>query len=185
MQKPIVLASCRLLAQLHQCDEETPAPTGLVRPSPAHPAAVDNEHMAADVCAGSTGQVHGRTFKVLGRAPAAGGDAGADAGEALRVAEQGRVHLRLNIAGRDGVDGDALAGPLVGEALGDLADGALGGGVGGDGETALEGEEGGKVDDAAAAARHGGGLETEHVGADVAAERKDGIEVDLDDLEAS
>lgn len=138
--------------------------------------------MPADICACSARQVHRRALEVVGRPPAAGGDAGADAGEALGVAEQGRVHLRLNVARGDGVDGDALAGPLVGEALGDLADGTLGRGVRGHCQAALEGEQRGKVDDAAAAAGGGRGRKLQHVGADVAAEGEDGVEVYLDDL---
>jgi hypothetical protein len=40
--------------------------------------------------------------------------------------------------------------PFVAERFGQLSDGAFGGGVGGDGEAALEGEEGAEVDDFAA-----------------------------------
>lgn len=138
--------------------------------------------MAAHVRARATRQIHGRALEVLGAAPSPRGDARADARQALRVGQQRRVHLRLDVPRGDGVNGDALARPLVGEALGELADGALGGGVGGHGEAALEGEQRGEVDDAAAAAGDGGGVEVKHVGADVAAEREDGVEVDLHDL---
>lgn len=63
-----------------------------------------------------------------------------------------------------------------------MADGALGCGVGGNSEAALECEQRRKVDDAAAAAGDRRGLELEHLGADVTAESEDGVEVDLDDL---
>ena len=138
--------------------------------------------MPADICARAAGEVHCRALEVVGGAPAAGRDAGADAGEALRVAEQGRVHLRLDVARGNGVDGNALARPLIGEALGDLADGALGRGVRGHRQATLEGEQRGKVDDAAAAAGGRRGGELQHLGADVAAEGEDGVEVYLDDL---
>lgn len=138
--------------------------------------------MPTDVRTRSTGKVHRGTLEILGRAPTPRGNPRTDASQTLGVVEQGRVHLRLDIPRGNGVDGDALAGPLVGEALCELADGSFGSGVGGDGEAALEGEEGGKVDDAAAAAGDGGGGEVEHVGADVAAEGEDGVEVYLDDL---
>jgi hypothetical protein len=151
-------------------------------PLPAHPAAVYQQRRATHVAAGLAGEIDARALEVVGRPPPAGGDAGRDAGEAVGVLEQALVHVGLDVARGDGVDGDAAAGPLVGEALCQLADGALGGGVGGHGEAALEGQQRRKVDDAAAAARHGVRVEAEHVGAKVAAEAEDGAEVDLDDL---
>lgn len=80
---------------------------------------------------------------------------GTDAGQPLRVIQQRGVHLGLDVPGRDGIHRDPLSGPLVGEALGELADGALGRGIGRDGEAALEGEQRGKVDDGPPAPRHG------------------------------
>ena len=65
--------------------------------------------------------------------------------------------------------------PFVAERFGELAEGALGGGVGGDGEAALEGEEGAKVDDLASAEGH-------HVSAGSLAEEPDGLEVDVENL---
>lgn len=139
--------------------------------------------MPAHVRTGLAGQIHRRALEVLGAAPSARRDSGANAGKTLGVVEQRRVHLRFNVTWRNGVDRDTLGRPLVGEALGDLADGALGCGVGGNSEAALECEQRRKVDDAAAATGDGGGLELEHMGADVAAEGEDGVEVDLNDLE--
>lgn len=127
-------------------------------------------------------QIHRRSLKVLGRPPSARGNSRADARQPLRIIQQRRVHVRLNVSRRNGVDRDALGRPLIGKRLCDLAHGALGRGVGGDCEAALEGEQRGEVDDAAATAGDGGDGEGEHFAAKVAAEREDGVEVDLDDL---
>lgn len=64
-----------------------------------------------------------------------------------------------------------------------MCDSTLGRCVGGDGKSALKGEERREVDDAAAAAGRGRGFEGKHVCANVAAECKDGGEVYLDDLD--
>lgn len=127
-------------------------------------------------------QIHRRSLKVLGRPPSARGNSRADACQPLRVIQQRRVHVRLNVSRRNGVDRDALGRPLIGKRLCHLTHGALGRGVGGDCEAALEGEQRGEVDDAAATAGDGGDGEGEHLAAKVAAEREDGVEVDLDDL---
>lgn len=138
--------------------------------------------MPAHIRTGPAGQIHRRALEVFGAAPSARWDSGANAGKTLGVVEQRRVHFRFNVTWRNGVDRDTLGRPLVGEALGDLADGALGCGVGGNSEAALECEQRRKVDDAAAAAGDGRGLELEHLGADVSTEGEDGVEVDLNDL---
>lgn len=96
--------------------------------------------MPADIATRSARQIHGCPLEVVRRPPAPRGDACADAGQAFRIAEQGRVHFRLDVSRGDGVDRDALACPLVGEALGDLADGTFGRGVRGHRQAALEGE---------------------------------------------
>lgn len=127
-------------------------------------------------------QVHRRSLEVLGRPPSARGNSSTNARQPLRVVQQRRVHVCLDVSGRNGVDRDALGRPLVGKRLCDLAHGALGRGVGGDCEAALEGEQRGEVDDAAAAAGGGRDGQGEHLTAKVAAEREDGVEVDLDDL---
>lgn len=138
--------------------------------------------MPTYIAARLTRQVHRRALEVLGRPPSARRDSTTDARQPLRVVQQRSVHVRLNVSGRNGVDGDALGRPLVGKRLCDLAHGALGRGVGGDCEAALEGEQRGKVYDAAATAGDGRDGEGEHLAAKVAAEREDGVEVDLDDL---
>jgi len=152
---------------------------------PSHPPSIHNHRMPAHIRTRLTRQEHRRAPEVLGRAPPPGRDPLADAGQPLRVAQQRRVHVRLDVAGRDGVDRDPPGRPLVGEALGQLRHGALGRRVRRHGEAALEGEQRGEVDDAALAARHGRDGQVEHVRAGVAAEAEDGVEVDLDDLRAA
>lgn len=128
------------------------------------------------------GQIDRCSLEVLGRPPSARGNSSADARQPLRIVQQRRVHVCLNVSRRNGVDRDALGRPLVGKRLCDLAHGALGRGVGGDCEAALEGEQRGEVYDAAATASDGGDGQGEHLAAKVAAEREDGVEIDLDDL---
>lgn len=149
---------------------------------PSKPTSINNQDVTRNVGTGSAGQVDGCTLKVLGRAPSARWDTGADAGQPLRVVQERRVHVRVNVARSNGVDCDTLGCPLVGEALGHLPNGSLGGGVRGHGESALEGQQRGVVDDAASTPGDGGGFETQHVPADIATEGKDRIEVDLHDL---
>lgn len=148
----------------------------------AHPATVHDQHMAANIGARPRRKVHRCALEVFRGAPAASRDSSANASQSLGVVEQGCVHVRLNVAGSNGVNRDALGRPLVGKRLCQLADSTLGSCVGRDSKTALEGKEGCVVDDTAAAASDGRGLQLEHMGADVAAEGEDGVEVDLDDL---
>lgn len=129
--------------------------------------------MPTNIRSRSTRQINRRPLEILGRPPLPRRNPRRDALQPLRVRQQRLIHIRLDVPRRNGVDGDALGRPLVGEALGQLSDGALGRRVGGDGEAALEGQEGGEVDDAASAACDGGGFEVEHVGADVAADGED------------
>ena len=138
--------------------------------------------MSAHVATGPAGQVHGRPLEVLGCSPPPGRDPRRDARQPVLVLEQGLVHVRVDVPRRNGVDRDAPIGPLVRHALCQLPNGALASRVGGHVEPTLEGEQRGKVDDAAPAAGDGAGLELEHVGADVAAQGEDGVEVDLHDL---
>lgn len=120
-------------------------------------------------------EIHHRPLKVLGRPPSTRRDSRADARQPLRVVQKRRVHLCLDVSRRNGVDRDALGRPLVGKRLCDLAHGSLGRRIGGHGEAALEGQQRGEIDDAAAAAGRGGNGEGEHLAAKVAAEGEDGI----------
>src|SRR4051812_20834547 len=86
---------------------------------PSHPPAIHKQYMPTNIRTGPTGKIDGRPLEVLGTPPATGRDSGRDARQPLRVVEQRRVHVRLDVAGRDGIDRDALGRPLVGEALGE------------------------------------------------------------------
>lgn len=129
-----------------------------------------------------TRKIHSRALEVLGLSPSTRRNTVINALQSLRVIQNSFVHVGVDVARGNAVDSDALGRPLVGEALCHLADGALGGSVGGDSQAALESKQRAEVDDAAAAAGDGGGLEGKHVAADVAAEGEDGVEVYLHDL---
>lgn len=138
--------------------------------------------MPTDIAARLAGQVDGGALEILGVSPPARGDPGRDARQPLLVLEQGLVHVRGDVPRRDGVDGDAAAGPLVGKRLGQLRDGALARRVGRHRQPALEREQAGIVDDGAPAARDGVRLQREHVRAHVARQRKHRPEVHLHHL---
>lgn len=121
-------------------------------------------------------------LEVLRVTPPPSGYPFADAPQPPFVRQERRVHLRLDIPRSDRVDRDPLRGPLVGQRFCQLCHRAFGRGVGGDGESTLEREQAGKVDDASSAAGGGRGFEGEHMGADVAAEREYRREVYLEDL---
>lgn len=106
----------------------------------------------------------------------------ADALQACGIIQQRRVHIGLNVSRRNSVNCHAARCPLVGKALGQLANSTLGRRVGGHRQAALEGEQRGKVDDGSPATRYRRWLELKHVCAKVAAESKDGAEVDLDHI---
>ena len=90
------------------------------------------------------------------------------------VGAQRRGVVGLHVAGRDRVDVDAVRRPFVGERLGELRDAALGRGVAGHGDAALEREQRRDVDDLAAAAA------VEHVAAGGAAQPEDARQVHVD-----
>lgn len=141
--------------------------------------------MPANIPAPPPRQKHDRPLEVLGNPPPPRRDPLVDPPPPPLVPQQRLVHLRLDVPRRHRIDRDALGRPLVGEGLCELGDGALGGGVGGDGEAALEGEEGGEVDDCAAAGGDGVRREGEYVGGEVAGQGEDCVEVYLEDLGGS
>src|SRR3569833_3359945 len=106
--------------------------------SPAHPPAVHNQHVAADIGTSPASQEDDAPLEVIGIPPAAGGDAGRDAGQAVGIGQQNRDHVGVDVAGGDGVDVDAAGGPLKNKTQSQLGHGALAGGVGGDGDAPLE-----------------------------------------------
>lgn len=78
------------------------------------PAAVDDEDVAADVVARWGSKENGGTGYILRRAPASGGDALEDLTGAGGVALEGFSEVGGHVAGGDGVDLNAVRGPLVG-----------------------------------------------------------------------
>ena len=142
--------------------------------SAAAPAAVDGHDVAGEVVARVGGEEDDGAFEVGGFAPAVGGDALEDFEGALGVGLEGGGVVGAHVAGGDGVDLDAVGGPFVGEGFGELADGALAGGVSGNRDAAEKREQGGDVDDFAGAAG-------DHVLAGGAAGDEDAVEVDVED----
>ncbi len=108
-------------------------------------------------------------------APAGGGDSREDGGVAGFVGAEGGGVVGGDVAGGDGVDVDAFACPLVGEGFGERGDAAFAGGISGDGDAALEGEERGGEDDFSGAAG-------DHLFADFAGEDELRVEVHFDDF---
>ncbi len=107
-------------------------------------------------------------------APAGGGDTLEDLAVAGLVGLESFGVGRREVAGGDGVDLDALGGPLVGERLGELGDATFGGRVGGNADASLEAEEGGYVYDLAVASG-------DHVAGGQLRELEGAGEVDLED----
>src|SRR5579862_307055 len=114
----------------------TALPPAAARGSASEPAAIDDEDVAIDVIRCGRREEHGRTREIGRRAPPAGGNAFADLPRARVVGPQLRRVVRDHVAGRDRVDVDAAARPLVGERLGELRDAALRGRITGDGDAA-------------------------------------------------
>jgi hypothetical protein len=68
-----------------------------------------------DVAGSFAGEEDDRAFKILGIAPATGGDAGEHLLAADRIVAQGLGVVGGNLTGADGVDVDTLSGPFVRE----------------------------------------------------------------------
>src|ERR1019366_2277709 len=118
-------------------------------------AAVDGEHVPGDVGGLFAGQeLHG-AGDVLGLADAAERNLGEVLG--LHFIGQDPRHVGLDVAGGDGVDGDAAAADLLGEGLGHGDHAALGGGVVGLPGGSRLSHHGGDIDDPSPAAAHHGG----------------------------
>lgn len=142
--------------------------------SPPHPASINSHHLTGNIRTRPSRQPNHDTLEIPRSPPSAHGDAFQDAPRAILIRNQRGIHIRLDISRRDSIDIDALGGPFVGERFGELRDAAFGSGVGGDGESALEREEGGDVYYAASVSvavwgQRGG----EHVCSHVTAELED------------
>lgn len=111
--------------------------------------------MPTDIATRPTGKVHRRPLKVLWAPPSSGRDPGVNTRQPLRIIQQRRVHLRLNVPRRNGIHRDAPGSPLIRKALGKLPNSALGGRVRGNSQPALKRQQRCEIDDTAAAARRG------------------------------
>lgn len=138
--------------------------------------------MSAHISTGLGGKKYNRPLEILGCTPATGRYPLRDTLEPLGVGKQGLIHIGGDVPGGDTVDGDTAVGPLVGKCLGYLGNATFTGGVGGDGDATLEGQEGAEVNDAPLSARGAVFGQLEHMGGDIAAQGKRGVEVDLDHL---
>ena len=137
---------------------------------------IDDEQLATYILTSATGKEDRRACKVVWVAPTTCGDAGRDLLGADGVGEEGLVHVRIDVAGDDGIDVDVVGGPLVCEGLDELSHTTLCARIGGDGEAALVGEEGGDEDNLSLAVG-------EHVCPCCAGKEECRGEVDGDDLE--
>jgi hypothetical protein len=73
---------------------------------------------------------------------------------AAKTGKRDNVHVCCNITGTDPVHLNVMFTPLVAESFGKLSEGALGCGVSRDGESALESQQGAKVDNLSTAERN-------------------------------
>ncbi len=119
-----------------------------------HDAAVDVDDLAADVVGGRRGEEHHGSHHVLRLAPAPRRRAPLHPAVELGIVHQRRVHLGGDVAGSDGVDGDALRRPFRRHRPGQHLDTALRRRVGGDGGPRQFAGQRTDVDDLAVAARH-------------------------------
>src|SRR5690242_1291767 len=109
--------------------------------SSAEPSAVDRKDRAVDIVGGRRGEENDRARDVFGLSPAARGYAFEDRAGTIGILTQRPGVVRLDVAGRDGIDIDTGARPLVGERLGHARDRVLGGGVTDDVDATLEAEQ--------------------------------------------
>ena len=119
---------------------------------PTHPPTIHRDNLARDIATGTTSQEDHHALEVFWLTPPTGRNTCHDTGVPALVIDQCGVHVRGNVSRSNGVDIDTLGYPLVRQSLGELAHTTLGRGVGGHGDTTLESQERGNVDDGAPAA---------------------------------
>lgn len=119
---------------------------------PTHPPTIHRDNLARDIATGTTSQEDHHALEVFWLTPPAGRNTCHDTGVPALVIDQCLVHVRGNVSRSNGVDIDTLGYPLVRQSLGELAHTTLGRGVGGHGDTTLESQERGNVNDGTPAA---------------------------------
>ncbi len=119
---------------------------------------------------------HGGIAYVRRRAPAAGRNAAQYGGAALGISAQGGGVVGLDIARRYGIDIDVPGRPFAGKEPGQADDTMFRGGVGGDADAALEGQDRCDIDDAALA------LLSQHVAAKDLREKEQALQIEIHHL---
>lgn len=83
----------------------------------SHPATIHADNLSRDVGTCCTSEEDHYSLEVLRFPPSASRDSGHDTRVAVLVIDQSDVHIRVDVAGRDRIDGDALGYPLIRESL--------------------------------------------------------------------
>src|SRR5690606_17404212 len=115
-------------------------------------ASVDENGLPVHVVRSTRGQPHCWACQVLDGSPAASRGAAQDPGVEFLVIHQILRHFGVDIARCDAVDLKSCSGPFCGHGAGEIAQSALGRGVGGDGGSGQVGLHRTDVDDLAFAA---------------------------------
>src|ERR1017187_5659506 len=114
-------------------------------------AAIDGDALAGDEAGAIGGQQDGGADQLIGAAETGHGGAQLELAAAFGAIEERGVDVGAEDAAGDGVDVDAIAGPLDGEAAGEREDGGFRRGVGGDLDQGDERVERRYINNAAAA----------------------------------
>ena len=80
---------------------------------PTHPAAVNSNNLSRHITTSLTSQKHNHALEILGFTPSTSRDSSHNAGIAVGIVDERNVHVRVNVAGCDGINVDALGDPLV------------------------------------------------------------------------
>lgn len=94
-----------------------------------HP--IDDQHLPGNIRAGLAAEEEQRSSKVFGLTPPTSRDPFRNLAETCRICEELFVHVGCDIPRSNSIDLHIVSGPLVGEGLDELSDGALGGGISG------------------------------------------------------
>lgn len=157
----------------------TPVYRHLLQPTlPAHPPTVNSKNFSTNIATRPARQEHNTALEVIRATPSSGRDSRQDALRPLLIIDQRRVHLSRDIARCNGVDADALRGPLVAQRLGELCNTALASGVGRHCQAALEAKQRCNVDDRASTAVRVC-FSGKHVRANLTTECEDSAQVNL------
>lgn len=155
-----------------------------------HPSSIDDDAITTDIVTSFARKEHDHALKVIRATPSLMRDAVHDLLRPYWVGDKCVVHLGSDVTRCNRIHVDALGSPFVAERFAQTQHAMFGGGIGGHGESSLETQETGDVDDLSTATRailDGWVCATdfEHVLAEITRESKDCVEVDLKDLSRS